>query len=333
MTKKTKFDENQETLRPKNLNEFIGQKELKDRLKIFIEAAKKRKDPLEHLIFYGPPGLGKTTLANLLANEMGVGIKITSGPALERSGDLASILTSLNTGDILFIDEVHRLRKVVEETLYPAMEDFCLDVVIGKGPAAKTLRLDLDRFTVVAATTRIGLLSSPMRDRFGFIQRINFYSNKNLEEVVRRSARILNIEIDNFGCQEIACRARGTPRIANRILRRVRDFAQVKAEGKIDANVAKEALKMMAVDDLGLTQADRRFLNALAKKHRGGPVGLETMAATISEDSETIESVYEPYLMQIGFLRRTPRGRVLTRKAFQFLKINIPDQLEQKQLL
>lgn len=328
-----KFDENQETLRPKNLKEFIGQKELKSRLKIFIEAAKKRKDPLEHIIFYGPPGLGKTTLANLLASEMGVNIKITSGPALERSGDLASILTSLNTGDILFIDEVHRLRKVVEETLYPAMEDFCLDVVIGKGPAAKTLRLDLDRFTVVAATTRIGLLSSPMRDRFGFIQRINFYTDQSLEEIVRRSARILEIEIDDYGCQEIACRSRGTPRIANRILRRVRDFAQVRAEGKINQKVAEEALQMMAVDDLGLTQADRRFLKAIAEKHRGGPVGLETMAATISEDTDTIESVYEPYLLQIGFLRRTPRGRVLTRKAFQFLKINIPERLEQKQLL
>ncbi len=328
-----KFDEPQQSLRPKNLREFIGQKKLKQRLKIFIEAAKKRKDPLEHIMFYGPPGLGKTTLANLLANEMGVRIRITSGPALERSGDLASILTSLNTGDILFIDEIHRLRKVVEETLYPAMEDFCLDVVIGKGPAAKTLRLDLDRFTVVGATTRIGLLSSPMRDRFGFIQRINFYDEPSLKEIVRRSAQILGIEIDDMGCEEIACRSRGTPRIANRILRRVRDFAQVEAEGIISKEVARDALKMMAVDDLGLTQADRRFLKALAEKHRGGPVGLETMAATISEDSDTIESVYEPYLLQIGFLRRTPRGRILTRKAFQFLKINIPEQLEQKQLL
>jgi holliday junction DNA helicase RuvB len=333
MDNKSKFDENQQSLRPKTLDEFIGQEELKKRLKIFIEAAKKRKDPLEHIIFYGPPGLGKTTLANLLANEMGVSIKVTSGPALERSGDLASILTSLNTGDILFIDEIHRLRKVVEETLYPAMEDFCLDVIIGKGPAAKTLRLDLDRFTVVGATTRIGLLSSPMRDRFGFIQRINFYTEKSLEEIVRRSAEILDVEIDEAGCLEVACRSRGTPRIANRILRRVRDFAQVRSEGKIDKKTAEEALKMLAVDDLGLTQADRRFLTAIAEKHRGGPVGLETMAATISEDRETIEAVYEPYLMQIGFLRRTPRGRVLTRKAFQFLKIDIPQQLEQRQLL
>jgi len=327
------FDENHKNLRPGNLSEFIGQKKLKQRLNIFIKAAKKRKDPLEHIMFYGPPGLGKTTLANLLANEMGVRIRITSGPALERSGDLASILTSLNTGDILFIDEIHRLRKVVEETLYPAMEDFCLDVVIGKGPAAKTLRLDLDRFTVVGATTRIGLLSSPMRDRFGFIQRINFYDEPSLQEIVRRSAEILGIEIDDSGCQEIACRSRGTPRIANRILRRVRDFAQVEAEGIISKEVARQALKMMAVDDLGLTQADRRFLKALAEKHRGGPVGLETMAATISEDTDTIESVYEPYLLQIGFLRRTPRGRILTEKAFQFLKIKVPEQLEQKQLL
>lgn len=319
-------------LRPDSLEEFIGQPHLRKQLNIFMQAAKKRNDPLEHILFYGPPGLGKTTLANLLASEMGVRIRTTSGPALERAGDLASILSALNRGDFLFIDEVHRLNKTVEETLYPAMEDFCLDVIIGKGPAAKTIRLNLDRFTVVAATTRIGMLSSPMRDRFGFVQRLNFYSEENLKRIVTRSADVLDIHIDEQGAKEIACRSRGTPRIANRMLKRVRDFAQVEAEGKITAQVAKQALDLLAVDDLGLTKADRRFLRAIAEKHNGGPVGLGTLSATINEDSETIEEVYEPYLMQIGFLKRTPRGRVLSREAFQFLKIDIPENVEQGDL-
>jgi len=329
------FDEEslEQTLRPSKLNEFIGQPELKKQLSIFIKAAQKRSEPLEHLLFYGPPGLGKTTLSNLLAKEMGVNIRITSGPALERAGDLASILSSLEKGDILFIDEVHRLNKTVEETLYPAMEDFCLDVILGRGPAAKTLRLDLEKFTVVAATTRIGLLSSPMRDRFGFIQRLNFYSQENLETIIQRSAKILEIEIDDQGSIEIARRSRGTPRIANRILKRVRDFAQVEGQGKITQEIADQALDLLAIDDLGLSEADRLFLRSIAEKHHGGPVGLGTLSATINEDPETIESVYEPYLIQVGFLKRTPRGRVLSPKAFQFLKIKLPEKVkEQAQL-
>jgi len=321
-------DENELHLRPQRLADFIGQDSLKEQLKILIEAAKGRGDPLEHILFYGPPGLGKTTLSNLLAKEMNVNIRITSGPALERAGDLASILTSLETGDILFIDEVHRLNKVVEETLYPAMEDFCLDMVLGKGPSAKTLRLELNRFTIVAATTRIGMLSSPMRDRFGFIQKLGFYSPENLEKIIKRSAKILNVPINEKGAKEIAKRSRGTPRIANRILRRVRDFSQVRGSGVIDNTIADAALDMMAIDDLGLTKADRCFLTAIAKKHNGGPVGIETLAATISEDIGTIEEVYEPYLMQIGMLKRTPRGRVLTQKANKFLKI--ADKNQQK---
>ena len=317
-------------LRPLKLDEFIGQEKLKRQLRIFIEAAKKRKEPLEHIMFYGPPGLGKTTLARLLAHEIGVNIKITSGPVLERAGDLASILTSLKRGDILFIDEIHRLKRVIEETLYPAMEDFCLDLIIGKGPAAKTLRLNLEQFTVIGATTRIGSLSSPMRDRFGLVQRISFYSEESLQKIVKRSAQILRVKIDEQGVKKVACRSRGTPRIANRILRRIRDFAQIEGKGKITAEIAKKALIMLAVDDLGLTRADRKLLKALAEKHQGGPVGVETLAATISEDVETIEAVYEPYLLQIGFLKRTPRGRVLTPSAFKFLGLELPEKFQQK---
>lgn len=323
----------EQTLRPQRLKEFIGQPELKKQLEVFLSAAIKRKQPMEHLLFYGPPGLGKTTLACLLAKEMGVSIRVTSGPALERAGDLASILTSLEEGDIFFIDEVHRLNKVVEETLYPAMEDFRLDVVLGKGPAARTLRLELNHFTVVAATTRIGLLSSPMRDRFGFTQRINFYNLNDLEKIIARSAKILGIEIDVDGAKEIAKRSRGTPRVANRILCRVRDFAQVRADGKISLAVAREALKLLDVDEWGLTDADRLILRCLAEKFSGGPIGIETLAASVSEDIGTIEEVYEPYLMQIGFLKRTPRGRMLTETAYKALNADMPQSLRQIKLV
>lgn len=318
------------TLRPQRLEEFIGQEDLKKQLKIILNAAQKRGDSLDHLLFYGPSGLGKTTLSNLLANEMQVNIKITSGPAIQRTGDLASILTSLEKRDILFIDEVHRLNKAVEEALYPAMEDFCLDLVLGKGPAARTLRLKLNRFTVIAATTRIGLLSSPLRDRFGFIHRLTFYTKGELEKIAIRSASILNIDTDKEAALEISKRSRGTPRIANRLLRRVRDFAQVKAKGKITLEVACRALKVLAVDNKGLTEADRQLLKALAEKHRGGPVGIETLAATINEDIRTIEEVYEPFLIQLGFLRRTHQGRVLTPSGFDFLGLSVPEELRQK---
>ena len=331
--KAQKNEENVEvTLRPQKLTDFIGQSDLKKQLKIILNAAQKRKESLDHLLFYGPSGLGKTTLSNLLAKEMGVDIKVTSGPAIQRTGDLASILTSLEKGDIFFIDEVHRLNKAVEETLYPAMEDFRLDVVLGKGPAARILRLKLNRFTVIAATTRIGLLSSPMRNRFGFIHRLNFYNKGELKDIVIRSAGILGVEIKENAALEIARRARGTPRIANRFLRRVRDFAEVEADGIITLEVAKSALKMLAVDNKGLTKADRQLLKALAEKHSGGPVGIETLAATINEDVGTVEEVYEPFLMQIGFLKRTSRGRMLTPRTFEFLNIPLPEQLKQKKL-
>lgn len=319
----------EQTLRPQKLQEFIGQPELKKQLQIFIDAAKKRGEPMEHLLFYGPPGLGKTTLACLLTKEMGVNIRITSGPALERAGDLASILTSLEKGDIFFIDEIHRLNKLVEETLYPAMEDFRLDMVLGKGPAARILRLDLNRFTIIGATTRIGLLSAPMRDRFDFVQRINFYKEDDLKEIILRSAEIFAIKVEKDAALEIAKRSRGTPRIANRLLRRVRDFAEVEAGGKITMTVAKEALKLMEVDNWGLTDGDRLILKCLAEKYAGGPIGIETLAASVSEDIGTIEEVYEPFLMQIGFLKRTARGRMLTELAFEALSLQIPEKFKQ----
>ena len=331
--KAQKSEENVETtLRPQKLTDFIGQSDLKKQLRIILSAAQKRKECLDHLLFYGPSGLGKTTLSNLLAKEMGVNIKITSGPAIQRTGDLASIMTSLEKGGIFFIDEVHRLNKAVEETLYPAMEDFRLDVVLGKGPAARTLRLKLNRFTIIAATTRIGLLSSPMRNRFGFVHRLNFYNKEELKKIVIRSAGILGVKTEEDAALEIAKRARGTPRIANRFLRRVRDFAEVEADGIITLEVAKSALEMLAIDSKGLTKADRQLLKALAEKHNGGPVGIETLAASIDEDIGTVEDVYEPFLLQIGFLKRTPRGRMLTPRAFEFLNIPLPEQFKQKKL-
>lgn len=320
------------SLRAKSWNEFMGQEAVKESLRIVIDAAKQRKEAIEHILFYGPPGLGKTTLSHLIAREMGSTIRVTSGPAIERAGDLASILTNLEKGDILFIDEIHRLNKVVEETLYPAMEDYALDIVIGKGPSARTLRLDLPQFTIVGATTRVGLLSAPLRDRFGLIQRLQFYNIEELEHVITRASEKLSVTIDKQSKKEIAKRARGTPRIAIKLLKRVRDFAQVIGQGDITKDMADEALKMLAVDEMGLDNADLSFLDAIIEKHNGGPVGLETIASTISEDSGTLEDVIEPYLMQIGFLKRTPRGRVATKAAYEHLGIKFTQSPQQKLL-
>lgn len=309
------------TLRPGKLKYYIGQSKVKEKLQIFIEAAKARGEALDHVLLYGPPGLGKTTLANIIANELNVNIHTTSGPAIERPGDLAAILTNLQVNDVLFIDEIHRLNKVVEEVLYPAMEDFSLDIVIGKGPSARSVRLDLAPFTLVGATTRAGLLSSPLRDRFGVINRLEFYNKDELADIIKRSARVLGIEIARQGALEIACRSRGTPRISNRLLKRVRDYAEVKAKGDITPIVVDKALKLLEIDSLGLDSTDHRLLRSIIKKFSGGPVGLNTIAAAISEESETIEDVYEPYLLQIGFIERTPRGRVATSLAYEHLNI------------
>lgn len=322
-------DDEQETgLRPKSLAEYVGQESVKQNLRISIEAALKRHEPLDHLLLYGPPGLGKTTLAGIIAAEMGQNIRITSGPAIERAGDLASILTNLSDGDVLFIDEIHRLSRAVEEVLYPAMEDYALDIMIGKGPSARSLRVDLPRFTLIGATTRAGMLTSPLRDRFGISFRLELYSPQELSIIVQRSARILKIDCDAEGALEIASRSRGTPRIANRLIRRVRDYAEVKASGHITRGVARDALVMLEVDELGLDHTDRTMLRTMIEKFGGGPVGLDTLAACTGEDATTIEDVYEPYLLQCGFLLRTPRGRVVTENAYRHLGIAMPKPAE-----
>ncbi len=313
------------SLRPQSLKEYIGQKKIKDILNIYIQAAKQRNDPLDHVLFYGPPGLGKTTLAGIIANEMGVNIKVTSGPAIEKPGEMAAILNGLQEGDILFIDEIHRLNRQVEEVLYPAMEDFAIDIMIGKGTSARSVRLDLPKFTLIGATTRAGLLTAPLRDRFGVIQHLEFYSVEELMLIIQHSARILDVSIDEQGAMELARRSRGTPRLANRMLKRVRDFAQVKYDGRITLEAANTALDMLDVDKLGLDQTDRTLLMTMIERFNGGPVGLDTLSAAIGEDSGTVEDVYEPYLIKNGLIIRTPRGRTVTDLAYHHLGLEIPN--------
>ncbi|MDE2859242.1 MAG: Holliday junction branch migration DNA helicase RuvB [Chloroflexota bacterium] len=333
--RKGKSDRENVALRPKRLADVLGQDRVRENLSIIIEAAAGRGEPIDHLLFYGPPGLGKTSLAYVVSNEVGANIRVTAGPAIERAGDLAAILTHLKKGDILFIDEVHRLGKAVEEILYPAMEDFVLDIVIGKGPAAKTLRLNLPRFTVIGATTRLALLAAPLRDRFGASFRLDFYDQPAMEQIVERAAGLLAVDINRQGTVEIAKRARGTPRVGLRLLRRVRDFAEARADGRIDEDVTRRALELLEIDHLGLDDIDRRILHTIIEKFSGGPVGLETIAAAISEDSATIMDVYEPYLIQLGFIDRTPRGRICTPRAYKHLGIELPgeDEPDQHRLL
>lgn len=312
------------SLRPKSLDDYLGQEKAKEQLKIFIEAAKSRNEQLDHVLLYGPPGLGKTTLASIIANEMGVNLRIASGPAIERAGDLAAILTNLNENDVLFIDEIHRINRSVEEVLYSAMEDFCLDIIIGKGPSARSIRLDLPKFTLIGATTRAGMLTNPLRDRFGVICKLDYYTVDELAKIVVRSSEILGAEIQIGGATEIARRSRGTPRIANRLLKRVRDYAQVRADGNITDDVANKALELLGVDSLGLDYVDEKLLMTIIQKFRGGPVGLDTLAASIGEDRNTIEDVYEPYLLQLGFINRGPRGRIAMPLAYEHLKMPYP---------